>query len=170
MPGFWISRVTQGFRIFVNFTGFWLFIRMQLNGMVLNNPGSWICQVSAYVSMTQSSDYASWIWLKNAWTNCSDYGRILNRPAQKCFEVLNMSLVLSRARAWNMARFWICEYAKILNVSDAVHSIRLLCKSLSSYWDKHIQNTVKKSRIVPECRCTFIFGGQGKFCETTALW
>ena len=134
-----------------------------------------------------------WLWQDSEYA-CSKFDR-----------VLNMSLVLSRARARNMARFWICkgymgcwisltkldyalvmmdileyvciyqnkqssEYAKILNVSDAVHSIRLLCKSLSIYRDKHIQNTVKNSRIVPECRCTFSFGGQGKFCETMALW
>ena len=35
------------------------------------------------------------------------------------------------------------EYARILNVSDAVHSIRSLYKLLSSYQDRHIQNTVK---------------------------
>ena len=35
------------------------------------------------------------------------------------------------------------EYARILNVSDAVHSIRLLYKLLSSYRDRQIQNTVK---------------------------
>ena len=38
------------------------------------------------------------------------------------------------------------EYARtILNVSDAVHSIRSL-NLLSSYWDKRIQNTVKHLR------------------------
>ena len=35
------------------------------------------------------------------------------------------------------------EYARILNKSDAVHSIRSLYKLLSSYQDRHIQNTVK---------------------------
>ena len=35
------------------------------------------------------------------------------------------------------------EYVRILNMSDAVHSIRSLYKLLSSYQDRHIQNTVK---------------------------
>ena len=35
------------------------------------------------------------------------------------------------------------EYARILNVFDAVHSIRSLYKLLSSYQDRLIQNTVK---------------------------
>ena len=38
------------------------------------------------------------------------------------------------------------EYARILNVSDAVHSIRSLYKLLSSYRDKDIQDTVKHLR------------------------
>ena len=35
------------------------------------------------------------------------------------------------------------EYARILNVSNAVHSIRSLYKLRSSYPDRGIQNTVK---------------------------
>ena len=39
------------------------------------------------------------------------------------------------------------EYARIiLNVSDAVQSIRSLYNLLSSYQDRHIQNTVKYFR------------------------
>ena len=38
------------------------------------------------------------------------------------------------------------EYARILDVSDAVNSIRSLYKLLSSYRDKRIQNTVKHIR------------------------
>ena len=38
------------------------------------------------------------------------------------------------------------EYARILNVSDAVHSIRSLYKLLSSYRDRCIQNTVNYLR------------------------
>ena len=40
----------------------------------------------------------------------------------------------------------IAEYARILHVSDTVHSIRSLYKLLSIYWDRHIQNTVKYLR------------------------
>ena len=38
------------------------------------------------------------------------------------------------------------EYARILNVSDAVHSIRSLYKLLSSSRDRRIQNTVEYLR------------------------
>ena len=38
------------------------------------------------------------------------------------------------------------EYARILNVFDAVHSIRSLYKLLSSYQDRRVQNTVKHLR------------------------
>ena len=38
------------------------------------------------------------------------------------------------------------EYARILNVLDAVHSIRSLYKLLSSYRDRRVQNTVKHLR------------------------
>ena len=34
------------------------------------------------------------------------------------------------------------EYARILNVFDAVHSIRSLCKLQSSYRERHVQDTV----------------------------
>ena len=38
------------------------------------------------------------------------------------------------------------EYARILNVSDAVHSTRSLHNLLRSYQDRRIQNTVKYLR------------------------
>ena len=39
------------------------------------------------------------------------------------------------------------EYARIpMSVSDAVRSLRSLCKFLSSYRDRHIQDTVKHLR------------------------
>ena len=48
------------------------------------------------------------------------------------------------------------EYARILNVSDARHSIRSISKLLSSDRDRHIQDTVKqlgwsvlRKKIVP---------------------
>ena len=37
-------------------------------------------------------------------------------------------------------------YARILNVSDAVHNIRSLYKLLTNYRDRRIQNTVKHLR------------------------
>ena len=38
------------------------------------------------------------------------------------------------------------EYARILNVSDGVHSIKSLYKLLNSYRGRDIQNTVRHSR------------------------
>ena len=50
-----------------------------------------------------------WIWLNNAWINCSDYGRvvnILNHAWLRIDRVLNIPQVLN-ASARNMARLWI---------------------------------------------------------------
>ena len=41
-------------------------------GRVLNIPGFWVCQVSAYTSVVQSSEYG-WIWLNNALRQGSEY-------------------------------------------------------------------------------------------------
>ena len=38
------------------------------------------------------------------------------------------------------------EYARILHVSVALHSVRSLCKLLSSYRNRPIQSTVKHLR------------------------
>ena len=54
------------------------------------------------------------------------------------------------------------EYARILDVSDAVHSIRSLYKLLSSYRDRRIQNTVK------HLRWSVLQKGKG-VCGTRAL-
>ena len=65
-------------------------------GMVLNIPWLRVCQVCAYASVAQGSEYA-WIWLNNALKQGSEYAwstfhRFLNKPP-----------------AQNMARMWICE-------------------------------------------------------------
>ena len=56
------------------------------------------------------------------------------------------------------------KYARILNVSDAVHSIRSLCKLLSSYRDRDVFKTssnvwygVFTKKIMPEYRCAAKF-------------
>ena len=49
--------------------------------------------------------------------------------------------------AWIYLKKQSAEYARILNVSDAVHSIRSLYKLLSSYRDRRFQNTVKHFRL-----------------------
>ena len=51
------------------------------------------------------------------------------------------------------------EYARILNVSDAVYSIRSLYKFKMKRYTK---------RIMPECRCA-TRNGEGKVFETRAL-
>ena len=38
------------------------------------------------------------------------------------------------------------EYARILNVSDAVHSIRSLCKLLSSYRERERERDTERQR------------------------
>ena len=106
VSGFWISRVIQCWSIFVNMSGFWIFKIFSLPRVlnfhcytgftyfckyeyvlgcyyerVLNIPGFWICQVSAYASVTQASEYTR-IWLNNSWIKCSNYDRIMNMPGQ----------------------------------------------------------------------------------------
>ena len=48
--------------------------------------------------------------------------------------------------AWIYLNKQSSEYAKILNVSDAVHSMRSLYNLLSSHRDKRLPNTVKYLR------------------------
>ena len=76
MPGFWIFRVAQGLPIAVNLEGFWICVGMQL---CKGSEYSRIPNMAGFsnVNITQGSDYA-WIWLFNAWINCSDYGRIMS--------------------------------------------------------------------------------------------
>ena len=50
------------------------------------------------------------------------------------------------------------EYARILNVSDAVHIIRSLWKLLSCYQERRIQSTVKHLTLI---RMVFIGTAQG---------
>ena len=58
-------------------------------------------------------------------------------------------------------------YARILNVSDAVHSIRSLCKLMSNNRDRDVFRTLHfAKRIMPECRRTAkIFQGRESFVE-----
>ena len=85
-PGFWISRVTLSLPIFVNMTGFWICVGMQLR------------KGSANASIMQGSELA-WIWLNNAWINCSDCGRIMNWsfPGQSFIGL------------WTCFWFWTCQ-------------------------------------------------------------
>ena len=73
-------------------------------GRVLNIPGFRICQVSAYVSLTKSFEYA-WIWLNNAriWQG-SEYAWL------KFHRLLNVRLVLNipGLRIWQG-----CKYVRV---------------------------------------------------------
>ena len=70
----------------------------------------WICQVFAYASITQGSEYA--------WINYSDYGRAINMSGQS-FTAFWMSLVLNMPGLGIWPGFdyaWVaqgCEYAWI---------------------------------------------------------
>ena len=119
-------------------------------GRVLNLPGFRVCQVSAYASVTQGSEY-DWMWQINAlWQGskyaCSWFYRVLDKPP-----VQNMPGLI----IWQVCKYVSCtvlhrvlsvqglrrvpvtqgaKYAWIsLNMSDAVHSIKSLCKLLSNY-------------------------------------
>ena len=71
------------------------------------------------------------------------------------------------------------EYTRILNISDAGHSIRSLYKLMSSHRDStisSIQNIIKQlrwsllqKRMPKSRRTTRNFSGQGRFRETRAL-
>ena len=79
--------------------------------------------------------------------------------------------------AWTYLNKQSSEYARILNVSDAVHSIRSLYKLLSNYHDRCILRHCQTFKIecfvktiMPECRHTIRkFSWQSKFCGTWAL-
>ena len=165
ISGFWISRVAQGIPVFINMTAFWICAGVELwKGSEYSRIR--ISQISAYGSVIWGSEYA-WIWLNNAWINCSDYSRALNAwyNFSRVFNmpsVLNMPGVVIRqgwqyvrvtkgfdyAYAWicvnNTEYVWMClnkqisEYVRILNVSDAVHSISSLYKLLSSCPDRGV--------------------------------
>ena len=102
MLEFWISRVTQGLPISVNITGFWIGVGMQLwkaseYSRIRNIPSFCICE--GYTRF--------WIWLNNAWINCSHYGKVLNMPDQ------------SFTRFWICLSFYICqglEFGKAVNM------------------------------------------------------
>ena len=104
MPEFWICRATHGLPVFVNMTGFWICVRMQSwkgseHSRIPNMPGFCICK------LTQSFEYA-WIWLNDAWINCSVYGRVLNMPNQS-FTGFWICSGYKYAEVWNLARLWI---------------------------------------------------------------
>ena len=49
-------------------------------------------------------------------------------------------------REYGLIMLNLLEYARILNVSDAVHSIRSLCKLLSSYRERERERDTERQR------------------------
>ena len=59
-------------------------------GMVLNIPGFWVCQVSAYASVAQGSEYVS-IWLNDTLWQGPEYAWSTFHRALNKSPVLNMA-------------------------------------------------------------------------------
>ena len=79
MPGFWISRVTQGLPIFVNLTGFWKCTRTQLR------------KGSEYYRIPNLLDFCICKRCTRLWIclNMSEYGWIM--PGKTVLNVLTMA-------------------------------------------------------------------------------
>ena len=133
----------------------------------------WIC----LVKVSQGFEYASGskhvvarnmarLWIRKGYTG---WWICLNKPeyASIMLKMLEYASISLNTQG--------LEYARILNVSEAVHSIRLLFKMLSRQrnaietetYSKHCQ-TFKMKRfanvIMPECMHANInFSGQGRF-------
>ena len=117
--------------------------------------GFWIC-----VWLFQGSEYARFLRMRvlHKVLNMSEFGwimpfgRVLNIPPQYDWIALNMT-EYAGIYLKNQHR----EYARILNVSDSVHSIRSLYKLLSSYRDTDVFRTL--SNI-----------WDGAFCKKNIAW
>ena len=123
------------------------------------------CQVSAFARIAQSFEYTR-IWLNNALWQGSEYAwstkyaRAQNMARLwKCKGCTGCWICLNKLEYASMSQYsWISlnnaehipayawknssEYARILNVFDAVHSIRSLYKLLRCYRDGDIFKTL----------------------------
>ena len=102
--------------------------------------GFWIC----LIKVSQGFEYASG---SRSARIC--YGILQSFQYVRVTQGVKYALIMPQY-AWiclNNAEYatWInsSQYARILDLSDAVHSIRWLYKLLSSYRDRRIQSTVK---------------------------
>ena len=126
--------------------------------LVLNMVGCRIWQGCEYVMVTQGAEYA---WIS------------LNMPL-KCLNICEYTLITLNM-IWYAGIYLkkqSTEYARILSVSVALHSIRSLYKLLSSYRNRHIQNTVKHLRWSVLQKEQWNSSGQGGgvgVCGTRAL-
>ena len=139
MLRFWISRITQCLPIFVNMTGLWVCVEMQLwkgseyaeendwrmpELTILAMAEFWICLVKVLQGFENvfSSKHARTQKMVRLWICEGDTGYwiCLNKP-EYALIMLNMP-----EYACTYLNKQNSEYAKILNVSDAVYSIRSL--------------------------------------------
>ena len=147
--------------------GFWIclvkYAKYILN--ILNTLALWIWQGHEYARATQGAEYA---WIK------PEYVLIMSQCAWICLNTMNITLNLIKYVGIYLKNS--AEYARILNVSDTVHSIKSLHKLLSSCRDRetyseHYQTFKMQrfaKRIMTECRCaTRNFQGKG---EGECLW
>ena len=131
--------------------------------------GLWIFQDCQYARVVNFKGYAGFSYfckyirvlkvprnaiMKRSWIfQDSKYTRLLHMQAlHKVFSVVlhkpEYALIML-----NMLEY-LCiylkkqssEYVRILNVSSAIHSMRSMSKLRSSYWNRHIQYTVKYLR------------------------
>ena len=118
---------------------------------VLNMAKFWIWQDSQYVSITQCSDYA-----RKCLDRVLNISWVLNMPG---FQIWQGSEHAKLHRVLNMPPYgWICQNRTliclnmsaftiidiVLNMYNIIHSMRLLCKLLSTYWEIGIFRTWSK--------------------------
>ena len=126
MPGFWISRVTQGLTIILNMTGFWIAVRMQLRkgseySGIPNMLGFCICAgyTSYKICLNTADQYVNklfWLWhsSQNAWS--------------KFHSIWNMTLVLDMP---GVAIWQSCEYVRVIKYSEyTLRSLNILKNAL----------------------------------------
>ena len=131
VQGFCICNVTQG-------SGCLNMAELCLDKL-LTVAGLWIW----LVKVSQAFEYDS-----GSEQQDSEFGRVT-----QCAEYVLKCLIMPKYIRINSSR-----YARILNVSDAVQSVRSLYKLLSSYWSRRLFRHCHRfkieritKRIMPEC-------------------
>ena len=150
--------------------GFWIclvkYAKYILN--ILNTLALWIWQGHEYARATQGAEYA---WIKPEYV-------LMSQCAWLSLNTMNITLNLIKYVGIYLKNS--AEYARILNVSDTVQSIKSLHKLLSSCRDRetyseHYQTFKMQrfaKRIMTECRSAtrnFQGKGDGDVCGTRAL-
>ena len=173
-----------GFCIYKCYTRFWICLNMVEKCL---KKLFWLWQGSKYVwskfhrllIMPPVLNARPWnmarFWICKGYTRCSV---CLNKP-EYAFKIPQYAwLCLNNAEyAWIYLNKYNFEYARILNVSDAVHSLRSLYKSLSNYRDRGVFRRCQTfkmecpaKRIMPEPRHAIRnFSEKGSSRRTRAL-